>query len=153
VSLQLSTTDGAPREGAVGRGYFAPLTTVTYMLLTTFKPGSTPSSTRVRLVADGDRAYFRARSSSGTCKRLRHPESEWVQVAPSTVLGLYACGPPLNAIARPLAGRNADRAAEKLVGKYPVQNSLLSSLASRLRRRHMVRYELRPPGAEEEPDQ
>jgi len=111
VSLQLSTTDGAPREGAVGRGYFAPLTTVTYMLLTTFKPGNTPSSTRVRLVADGDRAYFRARSSSGTCKRLRQTESGWVQVAPSTALGLYTCGPPLDAIARPLAGRNADAPA------------------------------------------
>jgi hypothetical protein len=104
-------------------------------------------------VADGDRAYVRARSSSGMCKRLRQTESEWVQVAPSTVLGLYTCGPPLDAIARPLAGKNADWAAEKLVGKYPVQNSFLSSLASRLRRRQMVHYELRPPGAEEEPDQ
>jgi hypothetical protein len=69
------------------------------------------------------------------------------------VLGLYCCGPPLDAIARPLAGKNADWAAEKLVGKYPVQNSFLNSLASRLRARQIVHYELRPPGADEEPDQ
>lgn len=117
MSLQLSTTDGTPWEGTVGRGYFAPLTTVKYMLLTTFKPGNTPLSTPVRVVADGDRAYFRAWSSSGTCKRLRQIES--VQVAPSTVLGLYCCGPPLDAIARPLAGKNADWAAEKLVRQVP----------------------------------
>lgn len=153
MPLQLPTTNGTSREEAAGRGYFEPLTTVSYMLVTTFKPGTTPLSTPVRVLADGDRAYFRARNSSGTCKRLRHTESEWVEVAPSTRLGLYTSGPPLDAIARPLAGKTADWAAEKLAGKYPVQNRFLSSLASRWRRRQMVHYELRPPGAEEEPDQ
>jgi PPOX class probable F420-dependent enzyme len=147
VSLPLSATDGTHREGTVGRGYFAPLTTVKYMLLTTFKPGNPPSSTPVRVVADDDRAYFRARNSSGASKRLREIES--VEVAPSMALGLYCSGPPLGAIARPLAGKEADWAAEKLAGKYPAQNSFLSSLVSRLRGQQMVHYELRRSGAEE----
>jgi hypothetical protein len=58
-------------------------------------------SVRVQGIIDGDRAYFRTWSRSGTVKRLR--EANGMQVTPCDVLGLCSYGPPLDAAARLLA--------------------------------------------------
>ena len=89
--------------------YFAPLARARYLLLTTFRQKGTPVSAVVQGVADGDRAYFRVRSRSGTARRLRHTDG--VQVAPCSALGLWSYGPPLDAAVRPLAGEEASRVA------------------------------------------
>ena len=123
-------------------GYFSALAPAKHVLLTTFKWGRTPVSSPVRMVVGGDRAYFRAWSRSPTGKRLRH--NNWVQVAPCTALGLYRYGPWLDATARPLAGEEASRAAEKLARKDPGRRGGLTSLAHRLRGARPAHYELRP---------
>ena len=121
------------RRSAVGRGdreetgdgsYFAPLAKARYLLLTTFKQKGTPVSAVVQGVADGDRAYFRVRSRSGTARRLRHTDG--VQVAPCRALGVWSYGPPLDAAARPLAGEEARRVAGQLDRKYPVRHRSLT---------------------------
>jgi PPOX class probable F420-dependent enzyme len=121
-----------------GGGYFAPLAPARCMLLTTFKPDGIPVSATVRGVVDGDRAYFRAWSHSGTVQNLRHTDE--VQVAP------YALGvrlaPPLDAIVRLLHGEEASRVAGQLARKYPVQQRFLIPLLHRARRSQMVHYEL-----------
>ena len=45
-------------------GYFSALVPAKYVLVTTFKWGRTPVSTPVRMMVQGDRAYFRAWSRS-----------------------------------------------------------------------------------------
>ena len=55
-------------------GYFSALAPAKYVLVTTFKWGRTPVSTPVRMMVQGDRAYFRAwsRSPAGKRHRFRH---------------------------------------------------------------------------------
>ena len=130
-------------------GYFSPLASARYVLLATFKWGRTPVFCPMRVVTDGDRAYFQAWSPSPTCKRLRH--NDWVQVAPCTFLGLYRYGPWLDATARPLGGEQASQAARKLASKYPRLRGGLSSLAYRIRRAQPVHYELQPCGGADTP--
>ena len=89
---------GDPEETGDG-SYFAPLAKARYLLLTTFKPKGTPVSAVVQGIADGDRAYFRVRSRSGTARRLRYTDG--VHVAPGSALGLWSYGPPLDAAPRP----------------------------------------------------
>ena len=103
MSSQLPAAGGC--RPAAGHGYFAPLASARYMLLTTFKPDGGPMNSAVCLAVDGDRACFRTRSGSGTSKRLGHADR--VQVAPCMVLGLCSFGPPFNATARLLAGEQA----------------------------------------------
>jgi uncharacterized protein len=121
-------------------GYFAPLAKGRYLLLTTFKQQGTPVSAVVQGVTDGDRAYFRVRSRSGTARRLRHTDG--VQVAPCRALGLWSYGPPLDATTRRLAGEEAGRVAGELERKYPVPRRSLARPVRRAWRRRLAYYEL-----------
>ena len=125
-------------------GYFSALVPAKYVLVTTFKWGRTPVSSPVRMVVQGDRAYFRAWSRSPAWKRLRH--NNWVQVAPCTALGLYRYGPWRDATARLLAGEEAGRAARMLPRERPGRLAGLASLARRLRGARPAHYELQPVG-------
>jgi PPOX class probable F420-dependent enzyme len=146
MSSQLPTAGG--RRPAAAEGYFAPLASARYVLLTTFKPdGSAPRNSTVRAAVDGDRAYFQVRGGSGTSKRLGHAGR--VQVAPCTVLGLCSFGPPFNATARLLAGEPARTAARKLAGQQPARRRLPIPLPGWMRRSQPVHYELLADGAPE----
>jgi uncharacterized protein len=120
--------------------YFAPLAKGRYLLLTTFRQKGTPVSAVVQGITDGDRAYFRVRSRSGTARRLRRTDG--VQVAPCRALGLWSYGPPLDAAARPLAGEEGSRVAGQLDRKYPVRHLSLAWLLQRAGRRRLAYYEL-----------
>ena len=121
-------------------GYFASLEWAKCILLTTFERDGSPVSAPVRGVVDGDRAYFWAWSRSGSVQRLQHTDA--VQVTPCSVRGFFTYGSPLEATARQLPGEEADRAAEKLARRHPVQHRFLIPLLHRTRRRQMVHYEL-----------
>jgi PPOX class probable F420-dependent enzyme len=137
-----SVADRGYREETAGGSYFAPLAKARYLLLTTFKQKGTPVSGPVQGIIDGDRAYLRVWSRSGTVKRLRHTDG--VQVAPCGALGLCSHGPPLDAAARRLAGEEASRVAGQLARKYPVRRRSLARLLQRAGRRRLVYYELLP---------
>lgn len=140
MSSQLPIAGGSRRDSADG-GHFAQLASARYILLTTVKPdGGTPLSRALPLAVDGDRAYFRTWSSSGTSKRLARTDR--VQAAPCTVLGLCSFGPPFNATARRLAGEQACRAARTLAVEHPARRRLLTTLSRWLRRWQPVHYEL-----------
>ena len=137
MSSRPSTTDSSGHETPQG-GRFVPLKSARYLLLTSFKQDGTPVSVPVRAVVDDDRAYFGVRDSSAAAKRLRH--TDWVQVVRSNAPGMVSFGPKVNAIARPLAGEEAGRAAGRLARKH---------LAWRDRARRVTGwrtayYELRP---------
>jgi uncharacterized protein len=119
-------------------GYFGPLESAKYLLLTTFNQEGIPVSTHVHGVADGHRSYFRAWHQSGTAKRLRHTDD--VQVRACLMRGL-AVGPRLDAVARLLSGEEASRVAGKLARKYPRRHFLIS-LLHRTRRWRLAHYEL-----------
>lgn len=112
-----------------------------YLLLTTFRPKGAPVSARVQGIAEGNRAYFRVRSRSGTARYLRRAGREPVQVTACDALGLVSYGSPRYAAVRPLSGEEASRAAGKLTRKYPVKRRSLA----RLRQRTRVPYELVAP--------
>ena len=137
-----SVADRRYREETAGGNYFAPLAKARYLLLTTFKQKGTPVSGPVQGIVDGDRAYLRVWSQSGTVRRLRHTDG--VQVAPCGALGLCSQGPPLDAAARRLAGEEASRVAGQLARKYPVRRRSLAQRVQRARRRRLVYYELLP---------
>lgn len=131
---------GGSRHDA-GDGYFAPLASARYMLLTTFKPdGGAPMNSAVRVAVDGDRVYFRIPDGSATSKRLAYTGR--VQVAPCTVLGLCSFGPPFNATARLLAGEQACTAARKLAGTHSTRHRVPIPLSRWMRRWQQVHYEL-----------
>lgn len=132
--------DTDQQEGA-DDGYFTPLTSARYLRITTFNRHGVLVSASVPGVADGDRAYFRARNQSGTAKRVRHAGA--VQAAPCGALGFFIYGPPLDAIARQLSGDAASLAAAKLDSRY----RLLRRFPARLLRRHAAYYELVPAEA------
>jgi len=135
-----SATYGTCQREAADGGYFAPLASRRYVLLTTFRRDGRPVSAAVQGVLDGDRAYVRAWSRSGTVRRLRHTRG--VQVTPCTALGLLSYGPPIDAAARPLSGEEAGRAAGELARKYPVRHPFLSWLLRPGWRGQVVHYEL-----------
>lgn len=143
MALPAATAEDAPAQEAAD-GYFSPLAPAGHVLLATFKWGRTPAAVPARVVAEGERAYFRTWSTSRTCKRLR--DNDWVQVAPCAALGLYRYGPWLDATARLLDGEEAGHAAKKLAHEHPGQHGGLISLAYRLRGARPVHYELRPCG-------
>ncbi len=132
-----ATMEGSQHETSAG--YFGPLRSARYLLLTTFKDDGIPVSTHVHGVVDGDRAYFRAWRQSGTAKRLRHTDE--VQVTACPIPGLTV-GPPLDAVARRLSGQEASRAVRKLARKYPLHQRFLIPLLRRTRRRQLAHYEL-----------
>ena len=132
--------DRGDREETGDGSYFAPLAKGKYLLLTTFKPKGTPVSAVVQGIADGDRAYFRVRSRSGTARRLRHTDG--VHVAPCRALGLWSDGPPLDTAARPLADEEASGVAGQLDRKYPVRHRSLTWPVHRAWRRRLAYYEL-----------
>jgi len=138
--VTIERRDRGDREETGDGSYFAPLAKARYLLLTTFKQKGTPVSAVVQGVADGDRAYFRVRSRSGTARRLRHTDG--VQVAPCRALGVWSYGPPLDAAARPLAGEEARRVAGQLDRKYPVRHRSLTWPVHRAWRRRLAYYEL-----------
>jgi PPOX class probable F420-dependent enzyme len=144
VSAPATAEDASAQEAA--DGYFSALVPAKYVLVTTFKWGRTPVSSPVRMMVQGDRAYFRAWSRSPAWKRLRH--NNWVQVAPCTALGLYRRGPWLDATARMLAGEEAGRAAKRLAWEHLGRLGGLASLAHRLRGTQLVHYELQPAGGQ-----
>jgi PPOX class probable F420-dependent enzyme len=128
------------QQEASHAGYFAPLASAKYMLLTSFKRNGTPVYTSVQGMVDGNRAYFRVWSRSGLVKRLRHTGA--VLVAPCTVLGLCSYGQPLDATARLLSDREASRVAPELACRYAARRRFLIPLLLRTGRWQMVYYEL-----------
>lgn len=110
-------TDRRPREDAADGDYFAPLTQGPYVLLTTDRPKGAPVSVRVPGIADGDRAYVRVGSRSGTARHLRR--AGLVQVTACNALGLVSYGEPRYAAVRPLTKDEAERVAGLLAARYP----------------------------------
>ena len=138
-------TDSRAQQDAMGDGYFATLAPAKYMLLTTFKRDGRPVATPLRVVAYGDRAYFRTGHRTGPARRLE--DGGWVQVAPCSVLGFIRYDLPLDATARLLTGEEASTAAAKLTSKYPGRPRFLRQLFHRVLRRETAYYELRAYGA------
>ena len=139
------STRNRTRQEATGEGDFASLALAKHVLLTTFTREGKPVATSVRVVVDGDLAYFRTRHPTGQSRRLRH--GGWVQVAPCSALGLIRHGLPLDATARLMAGEEVSIVAAKLAGKYPVRGRFLRRLIHRVSRRETLYYELRAYGA------
>jgi PPOX class probable F420-dependent enzyme len=148
VPFRPSTTD-RPGRGGAGGGKPAPLAAARYLLLTSFNRDGAALATPVRVLADGDRAYFRASDASGISKRLRR--TDWVQASPCTVLGVCRTGPTVDATARLLVDEEASWAAEQLAPKYPVWRRFLGSLAHRVTGRQAVYYEVQPDEATAQP--
>ena len=142
-----ATAEGASAPETAD-GYFSPLASAKHVLLTVFRWGRTPVSTPVRVVVANDgRAYFQAWSPSRTCQLLR--DSDWVEITPCAVFGLYCYGPWLDATARPLTGEEASQAATELASKHPGRPGGLTSLAYRIRGAQPVHYELQPCTADD----
>lgn len=137
-----ATADSYQNE-VVDGGYFAPLASAKYMLLTTFRTDGSQTSAVVRGgVVDG-RAYVLTWSHSDAVKHLRHTDE--VQVAPCVARGLLCLAPPLDAVARPLPDEEASQVAGKLSRQSWVRRHFLTPLLHRVRRaRHRQRmyYEL-----------
>ncbi len=110
------------------------------VLLTTFRRDGTPVGTPVSLAIDGDRAFIRSPGSGGKVKRIRRDPR--VQVAPCTARGRQT-GPSVPALARPVQGADAKRAARALRRKHPFLQGILVPLAHRLLRCGTAYYELR----------
>jgi PPOX class probable F420-dependent enzyme len=144
VSSRPSTTDISGHETAAD-GRFVPLESARHLLLTSFKQDGTPMAVPVRVVVDGDRAYFGVRDSSGTAKRLRR--TDWIQVVRCSAAGMVSFGPRINAVARPLAGEEAGRAAGRLARKHLAWREL----ARRVTGGQTEYYELRPDEVAKEP--
>ena len=106
--------EAADQQETAGAGYFAALAPARYVQVATFGRDGRPVPARVHGVVDDGRAYFAARSRSGTVRRLRHADA--VKVAPCSVLGL-CYGPPLEAAARLLPPQV--RPSELEVGTEP----------------------------------
>jgi len=148
VSSRPSTTDSSGHEtGQAGR--FVTLESAKYLLLTTFKQDGTPLAVPVRVVVDGDRAYFGVWDASGPAKRLRR--TDWVQVVRCGPLGMTSFGSRVNATARLLTGAQAGQAAERLARARPAWREFVRSRTDRVTRRQRAYYELRPDEAAQEP--
>jgi PPOX class probable F420-dependent enzyme len=122
--------------------YFASLRSARYLSLTALGKDGTLVFTAAPVATDGDRVYFSLWRRSKTWHGLRH--TDWVQVAPSTMLGFCRYGPPLDATARPLDGDEACLASSMLADKYQFQHRFLIPLLHRILGRQTVYYDLRP---------
>ena len=113
------------------------------VLLTSFRRDGTPVGTPVSLAVDGERAFIRSPGTAWKVKRmLREPR---VEVAPCTPRG-RPTGPATPALARPLTGEEARRAALALRRRHPVLQGVLVPIAHRLLRCGTAHFELRAPG-------
>jgi PPOX class probable F420-dependent enzyme len=148
VSSRPSTTDSSGDEPAED-SRFVTLKSAKHLLLSTFKQDGRPMADPVRVVMDGDRAYFGVWDASGVAKRLRR--TDWVQVVPCTPLGMASFGPRVNATARLLAGAEAGQAAERLAHGRPAWREFVGSLAGRVMGRQRLYFELRPDALAKEP--
>ena len=128
-------------------GYFAPISGMTYIQLTTFRRDGTPVATPVHVAAEPhepDVAYFRTWDTTGKAKRLRHTPA--VRVAPSTFRG-RALGPAIRAEARLLDGEASQHAARLLASKHPILHGRLIPWYHRRRGWVTQQYRLDPPSA------
>ena len=128
-------------------GYFAPVASAKYMLLTTFRRDGTPVATPVHVAAEpgsGDVVYFRTWNTTGKAKRLRHTAA--VRVAPSTFRG-RTLGPAIRADAYLLDGEASQRAARLLASKHPILHGRLIPWYHRRRGWVTQQYRLDPPPA------
>ena len=123
--------------------FLDPFTDQWAVLLTTFRRDGTPVGTPVSLAVDGDRGFVRSPGSGAKVKRMRREPR--VEVAPCTARGRQT-GPSVSAIARPLEGEDAKRAARALRRRHPLLQGVLVPLTHRLLRCGTAYYELRPPG-------
>jgi hypothetical protein len=87
-------TDRGNRAETADGGYFASLAQGRYLLVTTFRPKGAPVSARVQGVVEGDRAWFRVRSRSGTYRYLHGTDRVQVpgQLRAAAVRGGTAAG-------------------------------------------------------------
>lgn len=121
--------------------YFAPLSSATCVVLTTFRRDGTPVPTPVHLVVSGAVAYFRTWDVSGKAKRLRHTPD--VEVATSTIRG-RPTGPAIRATARLLDGEESDLAARLLAARHPIAHGRLIPWLHRRRGWVTQQYRLDP---------
>jgi uncharacterized protein len=112
------------------------------VLLTTFRRDGTPVGTPVSVAVDDGRAFIRSPGTGGKVKRMRREPR--VELAPCTARGQQT-GPSVPAVARPLEGEDANRAARALRRKHPLLQGVLVPLAHRLMRCGTAYYELRAP--------
>ncbi len=110
------------------------------VLLTTFRRDGTPVGTPVSLAVDGERAFVRSPGDAWKVKRIRR--NPHVEIAPCTPRG-RPTGPAVPALARPLQGDDAKRAARALRRKHPLLQGVLVPLAHRLMRCGTAHFELR----------
>jgi uncharacterized protein len=127
-----------------------PLRQTKTILLTTYRRDGTPVATPVSIAFDGDRAFFRTWHKAHKAKRLRNNPN--VEAAPCTLKGTPT-GPPIQAQARLLDGRDARVAARALARRHRVMQAVLVPLAHRLMRYRTMHYELsaRDDGVPETP--
>jgi PPOX class probable F420-dependent enzyme len=111
------------------------------ILLTTYRRDGTPVGTPVSLVVDGDHAFLRSPGTGWKVKRMRRNPS--VEVAPCTWRG-RPTGPSMPALARPVEGEEARRAARALRRKHPVLQGIVVPLTHRLMRCGTAYFELAP---------
>jgi uncharacterized protein len=110
------------------------------ILLTTFRRDGTPVGTPVSIAVDGERAFVRSPGNGWKVKRMRR--NPRVEIAPCTVRG-RPTGPAVPALATPLHGDDAKRAARALRRKYPFLQGIVVPLTHRLMRCGTAYYELR----------
>jgi PPOX class probable F420-dependent enzyme len=110
------------------------------VLLTTFRRDGTPVGTPVSLAVDGERAFVRSPGNAWKVKRIRR--NPHVEIAPCTPRG-RPTGPAVPALARPLQGEDAKRAARALRRKHPLLQGVLVPLAHRLMCCGTAHFELR----------
>jgi hypothetical protein len=140
-----TATTAPPRQEATEGGTFVWCASAKHLLLTSAKPDGTLVTTAVRAAGGGDRRYFRLSSGSPTARRLRR--CDWVQVAPSSVLGFVRYGPLAGATVRPLAGPEARRAAGLLAAGCPAWHRAARSLLHRVTGWRNEYYEVRDDAA------
>jgi PPOX class probable F420-dependent enzyme len=117
-----------------------PLSDQWAVLLTTYRRDGTPVGTPVSLAVDGDHGYIRSPGTAWKVKRIaRNPQ---VELAPCTARGRVT-GPAIHAVARPLTGEEAERAAHALRRKHPVLQGFAVPLAHRLMRCGTAYFEVR----------
>jgi PPOX class probable F420-dependent enzyme len=110
------------------------------VLLTSFRRDGTPVGTPVSLAVDGDRGYVRSPGNAWKVKRIaRNPD---VELAPCTARGRVT-GPAIRAVARPLEGDEARRAAQALRRRHPFLQGVAVPLAHKLMRCGTAYFEVR----------
>jgi uncharacterized protein len=110
------------------------------ILLTSYRRDGTPVGTAVSLAVAGERAFMRSPGTGWKVKRMRR--NPRVEIAPCTPRG-RPTGPSMPALARPIEGEQAKRAARALRRKHPVLQGVLVPLAHRLMRCGTAYFELR----------